>query len=45
MITLNYHSGWHLAQLNLSLLVLENHFKLDELIKIETSYFDSDKNK
>lgn len=43
MTTLNYHSGWYLAQLNLALLVLENHIKLDELIKIETSDMDPDK--
>ena len=43
MTTLNYHSGWYLAQLNLALLVLENHFKFDELIKIETSHVDPDK--
>ncbi|MDN5215851.1 hypothetical protein QQ020_27480 [Fulvivirgaceae bacterium BMA12] len=38
MTILNYRSGWHLAQQNLALLVLENNFKLNELIKIEASY-------
>lgn len=43
MTTLNYYSGWYLAQLNLALLALENHFKLDELIKIENSHVGPDK--
>lgn len=36
MTILNYRSGWHLAQQNLALLLLENNFKLNELMKIET---------
>ena len=38
MTTLNYRNGWHLAQLNLTLLVLESHFKPAEVIKIESLF-------
>ena len=43
MTTTNYRNGWHLAQLNLALILLENRFKLDEVIKIGTGRPASDK--
>lgn len=35
MTTVNYHNGWDLAQWNLALLVLENRYRPEEVIKIE----------